>query len=404
MPISREVREALTRSSWIRRMFEEGTKLKKLHGEDQVFDFSLGNPDLPPPEFFTNRLREILERPPPGLHRYMPNAGWPEVRQKIAVQLERRCGLPYRGENIVMTVGAGGALNVCLKAILDPGDEVIVFAPYFVEYHFYIANHAGRVVAVETRGDFSIDAEALAKAITARTRAVIINSPNNPTGVVYRHEEIAAVAAALARASRTHGRPIYLISDEPYRKIVYPPHSCPEVAPLYEHTVLITSHSKDLGLAGERIGYLAISPRAADAADLFSACTFCNRTLGFVNAPSLFQWAVADCQEAAVDVGTYRERRDLLVAHLRELGFELAEPGGAFYLFPRSPVPDETEFVTRLLESRILVVPGRGFGRPGYFRVSFAVPTETIRRSLPAWEEAARGYPALRPPAAAHKH
>ena len=369
-------------------MFEEGNRLKMEHGADEVFDFSLGNPDLDPPQPFLDRLRELTHSPPEGLHRYMPNAGWPEVRQKIAQHLERRTRIPYRGENLLMTVGAGGALNVLFKALLDPGDEVIVFAPYFVEYGFYVENHQGRLVVVETRDDFSLDAERLADAITSRTKAVVVNSPNNPSGVVYSAAEYEAIAAVLEEQEQ----PIYLVTDEPYRKIVYEGYDCPEVPPFYDNTVLITSHSKDLGLAGERIGYLAVSPRADDAEELLAACTFTNRTLGFVNAPSLFQLAAADCQDLTVDIAMYAERREILLNHLLELGFDVVAPGGAFYLFPKSPIPDETEFVRDCMRERVLVVPGRGFGRPGHFRVSYAVPTENIERSLPAWERIAHQY------------
>ncbi len=395
MPISQRLAETLTRSSWIRRMFEEGNRLRRIHGDENVHDFSLGNPDLPPPEPLLDRLRALTAEAPDGLHRYMPNAGWPDVRAKIAAHLAGRTGLPYRAEHVLMTVGAGGALNVLLKAILDPGDEVVVLCPYFAEYEFYVANHGGRHVTADTREDFSLDAGAVARALGPRTRAVIVNSPNNPTGAVYSREDLQGLAAVLEEGSRRTRGPIYLITDEPYRKIVYDGVECPEIPPLYPHTILITSHSKDLGLAGERIGYLGIAPSAADAESLLGACTFANRTLGFVNAPSLFQRAVADCQDVTVDVGVYLERRNLLLREMREMGFQVVVPGGAFYLFPKSPIPDETEFVARLMKERILVVPGRGFGRAGYFRVSYAVPTQVIERSLPGWRAVARSFPQL---------
>ncbi len=397
MPISRAVKEALGNSSWIRRMFEEGTRLKANHGSENVFDFSLGNPDLAPPEEFIQRLRELTADEPGGIHRYMPNAGWPEVRGKIASHLRARTGLDYAGRHVLMTVGAGGGLNVALRALLDPGDEVVILAPYFVEYVFYIANHQGKTVVSETDETFAPDPEDLAAKITDRTRVVIINSPNNPTGRVYTEGELKKVADVLEAKSKEYGRPIYLITDEPYRRIVYTGYECPEVPPFYRNTILITSHSKDLGLAGERIGILAVTPKADDADELIDGFTFTNRTLGFVNAPSLFQLAVADCQDASVDIATYEARRDLLVPHLRGLGFQLEEPGGAFYLFPRSPIPDETLFVKQLMEERILVVPGRGFGRPGYFRISFAIPTDVLERSLPAWKRVAAQYPELQP-------
>ncbi|MEE8143393.1 MAG: pyridoxal phosphate-dependent aminotransferase [Planctomycetota bacterium] len=388
MSISSEVKNTLSRSSWIRKMFEEGNRLKEVHGPENVFDFTLGNPDLPPPRQFTEKLQALVKNPPADLHRYMPNAGWPQARRSIARSLQQRTGLPYRGEHLVMTVGAGGALNVVFKALLDPEDEVIILCPYFVEYLFYIANHRGKTVTVETHPDFSIDLEAVEKSITPRTRAILINSPNNPTGKVYGKEELEALAEVLTQGSTRHGHPIYLISDEPYRKILYDDVICPEIPPLYPNTILVTSHSKDLGLAGERIGYLAVTPGASDDSELIEAFTFCNRTLGFVNAPSLFQLAVAECQDVAVDITPYRERRDLLLHHLRGLGLEVETPRGAFYLFPRSPIPDEREFVRQLMQERVLVVPGRGFGRSGYFRLSYAVPSPIIERSLSAWERA----------------
>ena len=379
-------------------MFEEGARLRREHGADQVFDFSLGNPILSPPPEVLARMRDLVMEE--GVHRYMPNAGWPEVRAKVATSLEGRTGIPYQAENIVMTVGAGGALNVFFKAVLDPGDEVIVLSPYFVEYGFYVANAGGVLVEVPCTDDFGPPAaETLLAAITPRTRAVIINFPNNPTGRIYTTDELRAFCDALREGSKKAGAPITLITDEPYRKIVYPGFECPEVPPMYDHTVLITSHSKDLGLAGDRIGYLAISPKIEDAAELFAACTFCNRTLGFVSAPSLFQLAVADFQDLAVDGTLYATNRQILVDHLNELGFDLEAPGGAFYLFPRSPVENEIEFVNRLLAERILVVPGRGFGTPGYFRISYAVPTGTVEGSLAGWTRVAREFPQLSPAA-----
>ncbi len=394
MSISRSVADALERSSWIRRMFEEGARLRREHGPDSVFDFSLGNPILPPPPEVLARMRELVDKE--GVHRYMPNAGWPEVREKVAASLERRTGIPYRVGNIIMTVGAGGALNVFFKATLNPGDEVIVLSPYFVEYGFYVENAGGKLVEVPCTEDFGPPAaETLLAAITPRTRAVVINSPNNPTGRIYTDAELVKFAAALREGSKKAGAPITLITDEPYRKIIYPGFDCPEVPPVYEHTVLITSHSKDLGLAGDRIGYLAISPQLNDAAELFAGCTFCNRTLGFVSAPSLFQHTVADFQDLSVDGTLYATNRQIFLDHLNDLGFDIEAPGGAFYLFPRSPIENEVEFVNRLLDERILVVPGRGFGTPGYFRISYAVPTKTVEGSLPGWTRVAREYPQL---------
>ncbi len=395
MPISKSVQEALQRASWIRQMFETGTRLKQEYGADQIFDFTLGNPHQPPPQQFIDQLRDIVNGPQEEIHRYMPNAGWPAVRNKISEELTARIGIPYTGDRIVMTVGAGGAINVLLKSILDPGDEVIILSPYFVEYLFYIANHGGKVVVVETTEDFGLDPAALAAAVTDRTRAVIINSPNNPTGRVYSSSELEAFCSELRQQAKRISHPIYLVSDEPYRKILYPGFECPEVPIHYDDTVVITSHSKDLGLAGDRIGYLAISSKAADSEAVAEACTFSNRTLGFVNAPSLFQLAIAECQRISVDLSEYTRNRELLYNHLLNLGFDCSVPGGAFFLFPRSPIEDEVAFTNHLTEERILVVPGRGFGRSGYFRISFAIPTETVERSLEAWERIASCYPQL---------
>lgn len=376
-------------------MFEEGNRLKSIHGQDEVFDFTLGNPHLPPPPQFIEKLRELVNGPQEEIHRYMPNAGWPEVREKIAADLQRRNHLPWSGSNIVMTVGAGGALNILLKTLLNPGDEVIILSPYFVEYVFYIQNHGGVAVDCPTTKDFCPDPETLLSKVTNRTRAVIINSPNNPTGRVYTEQELTNFCDGLREASTRIGQPIYLISDEPYRKITYHGETCPEIPEFYDTTVVITSHSKDLGLAGDRIGYLAVSPKTIEAPDIVAGCTFSNRTLGFVNAPSLLQLAVADCQEMTVDCSEYSQNLSLLSAQFEKLGFDFVPPGGAFFLFPHSPGMDDVEFVQLAMEEKILVVPGSGFGRAGHFRLSFAVPGQMVEKSIEAWARLAERCPAL---------
>ena len=396
MPISLAVSKSISRSSWIRKMFEEGGRLKKIHGADEIYDFTLGNPHLPPPAILIDRLRELVNGSQEGIHRYMPNSGWPEVREKIAADLSRRTDLPWTGSHVVMTVGAGGALNISLKTLLNPGDEVIILSPFFVEYLFYIENHGGVAVDCPTTEDFCPDPEMLLSKVTERTRAVIINSPNNPTGRVYSEQELKSFCEALATASDRIGHPIYLITDEPYRKVTYDEVQCPEIANLYQDTIVITSHSKDLGLAGDRIGYLAVHPAATDQKALVEGCTFCNRILGFVNAPSLLQLAVADCQEATVDLTEYQLNRETLTQHLGQLGFQFVDPQGAFFLFPRTPEPDDVQFIEQAMEERILVVPGRGFGRPGHFRLSFAVPHSVVQQSLPAWERLAEKCPSLK--------
>jgi aspartate aminotransferase len=386
MPASPEIREAIREGSWIRKMFEEGALLKAKKGPDNVFDFSLGNPYGDPPPPLAREIARLAGNPPPDLHKYMPNAGFQDVRQKVADDLRKDTGLPFTPGLIVMTVGAAGALNVALRAILSRGDEVIVIAPYFVEYLFYIRNAGGVPVVAQSAGDFQLDVEAIRAAITGRTKALLLNTPNNPTGAVYPAGSLRELSRILAEGEGRTGGPIYVLSDEPYRKIVYPGAIFSPPAASLRNTLVAYSHSKDLNLPGERIGYLAVSPRAADAAELADACVFCNRVLGFVNAPSLMQRAVAGFQGIEADMSVYRKNRDRLVTALPEFGFSVVPPGGAFYLFPRSPGEDEMKFVAAAREENVLVVPGRGFGRKGHFRIAYCLAPETVERSLPAWK------------------
>jgi aspartate aminotransferase len=379
------IRSSLERSSWIRRMFEEGARLKAEHGADNVYDFSLGNPILEPPPEVHAALQRLLAHPAPGLHRYIPNAGLPEVRAHVARELAQATGLPYTASHVILTCGAAGAVNIALKALLNPGDEVVTFSPYFVEYDFYAANHGGTLRRAETDAKFQIDLEALDRVVTDRTRALFINSPNNPTGVIYPEASLRALADYLNAAAKRFGRPIFLLADEPYRKLVFDGNTVPWLPPLYDHTLLITSYSKDLGLAGERIGYVAVHPRAAEAEALLDALVLANRVLGFVNAPALIQRVLPLVGEATVDVAYYQRMRDRMLAPLREMGYEVVTPGGAFYLFPRSPIPDDVAFVRAAQAERLLLVPGSGFGRAGYFRISLAVTEDVIDRSLPVF-------------------
>ncbi len=385
MPASPGIREMLLQGSWIRKMFEEGAKLAAEKGASNVFDFSLGNPFGQPPGELSEEIRRLAASPPADLHRYMPNAGFPDVRRKIADSLRRGTGLPFSGDNVIMTAGAAGALNVALRAVLSPGDEVLVISPYFAEYLFYIRNAGGVPVVAESREDFQPDPESIRASLSDRTKALLLNTPNNPTGAVYPREALLALDETLAERERRTGTPIYVLSDEPYRKIVYPGFSFFPPAAALRNTLVAYSHSKDLNVPGERIGYLAVSPRAADAGEISDACVFCNRILGFVNAPALMQRAVAGAQDLAPDLSVYRRNRDTLVAALAEAGFSVVPPGGAFYLFPRSPSRDEMEFVAEAREENILVVPGRGFGREGHFRIAFCVSPETVAGSLPGW-------------------
>lgn len=391
MTISRKVAEAQKASSWIRRMFEEGARLKAQHGAENVYDFSLGNPVVEPPPAVIEALVAAAGTKEPGAHRYMPNAGYPKVRGAIAEYLAAKTGLPYTGDGIVMCVGAGGGLNVLFKAILDPGDEVIVLTPFFVEYVFYIDNHGGKCVQVPTDAEFLPDLDAIRAAITPKTKAVIVNSPNNPTGVTYSKQVLDGLGDLLRAESERVGHRIVLITDEPYRYIAYDV-EVPWVQKSYQDTVLITSHSKDLALPGERIGFIAPTPGMEGLPELVGALTFANRILGFVNAPAIQQRAIATLQGKTVDPDIYRRKRELILPALRDMGFEIVEPTGAFYIFPKSMNEDDVAFVRELQEELILTVPGRGFGRPGHFRISYCVDDATIQGALPGFAKVAARY------------
>lgn len=390
MTISRYVQESMKQSSWIRKMFTEGQRLKAKLGADQVADLSLGNPVQEPPAALFERLRELASLPPHGYHRYMSNSGLRSTRAAVANHLGDRTTADYQPDNIIMTVGAGGALNVVFKGILDPGDQVICLTPFFVEYRFYISNHGGEMVLVPTDAQFRPDPEAIRAAITPKTRAVVVNSPNNPSGVVYSREDYAAVAAVLEEASAAQGRPVFLVSDEPYRGIVYDGVEVPWPVDAYRDTLHVTSFSKDLGLPGERIGYIAINPATPGASDLRDAFTFTNRVLGFVNAPALQQRLIEGLLDVTVDMDGYIAKRALLLKALAEAGYETIRPDGAFYIFPKVPAGmDDVEFVNLCLDERLLVVPGSGFGTPGHFRMSYAVSDRDVEVAVEALQRVA---------------
>ncbi len=391
--ISRKVEENLGKSSWIRKMFEEGAKLKAIHGEDKVYDFSIGNPYFEPPTAVVENLKAIVNDDIKGLHRYMANAGFQEVREKVAAAVSESTKYPTPFNNVVMTVGAAGALNVCLKTLLNADEEVVIFAPYFVEYIFYIQNHGGVPVVAETnKKTFEPDLASFEKTITANTKAVIINSPNNPTGVIYTAEILEKMAAVIKAKEEEYGTTIFVLSDEPYSVIRYDNAEMPHVFDYFENVIVANSFSKSLGLAGERIGYLAVSSRSKNLELLMNGIIFSNRTLGFVNAPAIFQKVIGDSVNDTVDVNLYLERRDILYNHLDSLGFECVKPQGAFYLFPKAPIEDDIEFVLKAKEFNILAVPGTGFGCPGYFRLSYCIGIDTIENSKEAWTKLAAYY------------
>jgi aspartate aminotransferase len=384
MPVSQTIARQLENASWIRRMFEEGVRLKRERGADAIFDFSLGNPDLEPPPAVLDALRRVVAGNRAGSHGYMPNPGYTEVREAVAKKLRRETGLAFTAEDVFMTVGSAGACNVILKSILDPGDEVIVLMPCFSEYPFYIANHAGRIIPVETDAEFLPDVERIRAAITPRTRALILNTPNNPTGRVYPEKTLRALQELLARI----GQPITVISDEPYKAFVYDGQRQPEVASFIAQTAICNSWSKSLGLPGERIGYLALSPHLEDAANLRRACAFSNRILGFINAPAIWQWVMLEAAEQTVDASPYEHKRNVLCDALAAIGYQVTRPEGSFYVFLKTPIADDIAFTARLATEGVLAVPGTGFGRSGYIRLSLTIPLARIERSIPSFERA----------------
>lgn len=373
-------------------MFEAGIALKQQYGEDKVFDLSLGNPVMEPPPQFREELKRLVDKPITGMHRYMPNAGYPETREAVAAGLKAQTGIPFTMGEVIMTCGAAAALNVVLKAIVDPGDEVIFFAPYFVEYGFYCENHNAIPVVAPTDDEFQPDLEALEGLITARTKAVLINSPNNPSGAVYSKERIEAIGTLLRRKSAQLSTEIFLISDEPYRQLIFDGLTYPHVFPHYEASISVYSHAKDLALPGERIGHIAVNPAYEGKVELVNGLILCNRILGFVNAPALMQHAIRVLQGVSVDVTEYQRKRDYLYGRLTEMGYNTFKPQGAFYMFPRSPVEDDEAFVQELQRWNVLTVPGRTFGSPGFFRISYCLEDRVLEGSMVGFAEAAKKF------------
>lgn len=385
--VAAKVLSDMKSASFIREMFERGRKLKAEFGPANVFDFSLGNPSAPPPPEFFAAVRAVAADEQPALHRYMPNAGFDDARAAVARFVAQEYGCPFDGQSILLTSGAAGAVNLLMRATLDPGDEVIVLAPYFPEYRFYIEQAGGVMVVVDTDRSFQPTVAEIEQALSPRTRALIICSPNNPTGAVYSQAICDALAAMLDQHDRDD-RPIYLICDDVYRRLIYDTARCPTPVNRYRRAVIASSFSKDLSIAGERVGYVALPAQLPERTALLGALTMLNRTLGYVNTAAFMQRVITRCATARCDLSSYRENRDLLCSGLRDIGYKLPTPGGAMYAFPQTPIPDDLAFSEILLQHNILAVPGRGFGRTGYMRLSYCVDRATILGSLPGFRAA----------------
>lgn len=388
MATAGKIIDMMERSSWVRKMFETGASLKSEFGAENVFDFSIGNPNVEPPKQFFDILSVTAEEHKAGQHGYMPNAGYPWVREKVADQIAIEQGVNPGASGVLMTCGAGGGLNVALKTIINPGDKVLVNTPYFVEYGFYVDNHGGVLESVPCGPDFDLDLAAIESRIDASTAAIIVNSPNNPSGKIYDDVTIKALGKMLYTKSREMGRTIYLISDEPYRNIVFDGAEVPSIFKHYRNSFVVTSYSKNLSLPGERIGWLAIHPEAEDHKNLVSGAVLCNRILGYVNAPAMMQRIVGMLQGQTVDMEIYRRKRDLLCEGLDKIGYKFLVPKGTFYLFPEAPGGDDLQAVALLQEEKVLTVPGRGFGQPGFFRISFCVDDATIINAMDGFSKA----------------
>lgn len=388
--ISSQMSQSIEGGSWIRRMFEAGIQLKQQYGEDGVSDFSLGNPDLPPPAAVGKALREFAQHvDEPFSLGYMPNGGFGWARAQLASFFSDQQGVKLAAEDVMLTCGAAGGINSVFKAILEPGDEVLSVTPYFVEYGSYVSNHGGVFRTVPSCPDtFTLDLQAIEEAITPRTRAMIINSPHNPTGVIYSREELTGLAAVLRRASERNGRPLYLVMDEPYRFLAFDGVEVPALLPLYPYAVVVSSFSKNLSLAGERLGYVILSPLFEERNRLMAALVLANRILGYVNPPVIGQHIVVKALGSQVDVNVYARRRELMASMLKEAGYDFKMPEGAFYFFPKAPGGDDIAFVKKLLDERILAVPGTGFGGPGHFRLAFCVDEKVISQAAEGFKRA----------------
>lgn len=388
--VTDEIKNFLANSSGIRKMFEAGIELRKKYGDDKVYDFSLGNPDLPPPAEVGSALEKIaLKSREPFSIGYMPNGRIPALRRKLAGKLSAEQGVEIPASSVVVTCGAAGGINVFFRSVLSAGDEVITPSPYFVEYGFYTGNFGGRLVPVKSVDfTFELDVDAMAEAVNERTRAIILNSPHNPTGQIYTRDQLQALAKIVADAEKRYGRAIYIVADEPYRFLNFDNADIPSVFEYFPHSVVIGSFSKSLSLAGERIGYIAANPAMEGIDDLMNGLILCNRILGFVNAPAVAQQILMECADAQVDLDVYRARRAAMAEVLTDAGIKFTMPKGAFYFFPKSPVADDKAFIDALVKECVLAVPGSAFGGPGYFRMAFCVDEKVIRAAAPGMKRA----------------
>lgn len=383
---SERIVKSLASGSMIRAMFEQGNALKKMYGPENVYDFALGNPDLEPSQEIIEHMKQLVSQP--DIHKYMPNAGHVDVRQKVASFMKNKTDVEFEAKHIIMCTGAAAGLTITMNSILNPGDEVIVIAPFFGEYKSYVTQYGGVIVPVlSVPGTFQLDIDAIDKAITGKTKAIIINSPNNPSGAVYPEEDLVRLNSVLLGAESRFGQPIYVVSDEPYVKVSYDGVNIPEIASIFDNSIIVNSFSKSLSLPGERIGYVAVNPLIKDSDVLVDALVYSNRTLGFVNAPSLFQKLVADHLDDVVGLDSYKERRDVFYKILTDIGYECTLPQGAFYLFVKSPIEDDGLFCDMALKHNIVIVSGKGFGYPGYFRIAYCVSMQQITGSKEAFTE-----------------
>jgi len=388
--ISEKLKPLMANNSVIRAMFEEGAKMREQYGAENVYDFSLGNPNVPAPKEVNQAMVRLLSDSKPDLHAYMNNAGFPEVRETIAQSINKKNGTAFDKGNIIMTCGAAGGLNVALNVIMNPGDEVLVFTPYFLEYNWYVNNVNGKVVPVRTDSNFMPDLSDFEAKITDKTRALLLNSPNNPTGVIYSAEVVAEIAEILKRKQRELGRTLFILSDEPYRELAYDGEAVPYVTLYYPNTIVAYSFSKSLSLPGERIGYLVIPSEMEESQLVFDTASNANRILGFVNAPSLIQKVIGECIDAKVDIDYYDRNRQTLYNIITELGFECVRPKGAFYLFMKSPMDDDKAFAALAKKHRILMVSGAAFGAPGYVRLAYCVSYESILNAKESFRKLAQ--------------